>query len=140
MNSKVESPIDPIAKDDLQQLVELTHFIASARDAMSDEMVARIARAMSEGLNLLDRLTRNEGLMHLLHMINREEGQRLLIALAEVLRALSKDIAEAAPAAGGIGGVLRVVREPGTQEGLQLLSLVGKHLSHSLREQSRSNG
>ncbi|MDA8363229.1 MAG: hypothetical protein M0Z84_05265 [Gammaproteobacteria bacterium] len=139
MNSKVETPVEPIVRDDLQQLVELAHFIASARDAMSDEMVARIARATSEGLNQLDRLTRNEGLMRLLQVINREDSQRLLIALADVLHALSREVAEAPAASGGIGGILGVMREPGTQEGLRLLALVGKHLSHSLRQQHRSN-
>jgi hypothetical protein len=35
---------------------------------------------------------------------------------------------------------LRIARDPGTQEGLRLLSVIGKHLSHSLREQHRHGG
>ena len=48
---------------DLEQLSELATLVTSARDAMSDEIVSRVASALSEGITLLDRLTRNEGLM-----------------------------------------------------------------------------
>ena len=140
MNSKVETSVEPIAANDLQQLVEFAQFVGSARDAMSDEMVSRIARAMSEGLNQLDRLTRNEGLMHLLQVINREESQHLLVALSEAIYAASKDIAATAPAVGGIGCMLRVARDPGMQEGVRLLAVLGKHLSQNLREQHRRGG
>ncbi|MDA8095632.1 MAG: hypothetical protein M0T84_17330 [Betaproteobacteria bacterium] len=137
MNSNVEIPNEAIAREDLQQIVEIAHFIAAAQGAMSDEMVTRIARTMSEGINQLDRLTRNEGLMYLLQVINREESQRLLFALAELLGALCEDVAGSAPSSGGLGGILRLAREPGTQEGLRLLSLVGTHLCHNLREPRR---
>jgi len=36
--------------------------------------------------------------------------------------------------------MMRVARDPGTQEGLRLLSVFGKHLSNSMREQHRNNG
>jgi hypothetical protein len=138
MSSKLETPVEPIASEDLQQLVELSHFLASARDALSDNMVSRIARATSEGLNQLDRLTRNEGLMYLLQILNYEDSQRLLFTLADVLRALSHEISETTPASGGFAGAFGIVREPGTQEGLRLLALIGTHLSSGLREGRRS--
>jgi uncharacterized protein YjgD (DUF1641 family) len=107
---------------------------------MSDEIVTRLAGAMSEGLNLLDRLTRNEGLMHLLKVLDRQDTQYLLIALSDAIHAASQEIPAAPPATGGLGCMLRVARDPGTQEGLRLLSVFGKHLSHSMREQHRRGG
>jgi uncharacterized protein YjgD (DUF1641 family) len=126
--------------EDLQRLVEVAQLVTAARDAMSDEIVTRMAGAMSEGLTLLDRLTRNEGLMRLLKVLDRQETQYLLIALSDAIHATSQEIPAAPPATGGLACMMRVVRDPGTQEAIRLLSVVGKHLSHSLREQHRQGG
>lgn len=140
MTTQTETPFDAMAADDLQRLVEFAQLISAGRDAMSDEIVTRLAGAMSEGLTLLDRLTRNEGLMRLLQVLDRQESQYFLIAMSEAIRAAGKEIPAAAPAVGGLGCMLRVVRDPGTQEGIRLLSVFGKHLSRSLREQHRQGG
>ncbi|MDP1644459.1 MAG: hypothetical protein Q8L71_03005 [Thiobacillus sp.] len=140
MTTQTETPFDAMATEDLQRLVEFAQLVTAGRDAMSDEIVTRLAGAMSEGLNLLDRLTRNEGLMRLLQVLDRQETQYLLIALSEAIHAVSRDIPATAPATGGLGCMLRVARDPGTQEGLRLLSVIGKHLSLSLREQHRRGG
>lgn len=125
---------------DLEQLSELATLVTSARDAMSDEIVSRVASALSEGITLLDRLTRNEGLMRLLQVLDRPDCQYLLVGLADALTATSRDIATAAPARGGVGEMLRIVRQPGTQEGLRVLSMLGEHLSESMRELHRRGG
>ncbi|MDP2056416.1 MAG: hypothetical protein Q8K35_01485 [Thiobacillus sp.] len=140
MTTQTETPFDAMATEDLQRLVEVAQLVTAAQEAMSDEIVTRLAGAMSEGLNLLDRLTRNEGLMRLLQVLDRQETQYLLIALSEAIHAVSRDIPATAPATGGLGCMLRVARDPGTQEGLRLLSVIGKHLSLSLREQHRRGG
>ena len=137
MNTQTEIPAGTPADDDLQRLVEFAQLITAARDAMSDDIVTRLARVMSEGMILLDRLTRNEGLMRLLQVLDREESQHLLIAMSEAIHRAGKDIAAAAPATGGLGCMLRVARDPGTQEGVRFLAVFGQHLSHSLREQHR---
>jgi len=56
-----ETPQVPAALDDatVKSLVEMVNFLASARDAMSDEMVTRLAGTLSEGMSLLDRLNRS---------------------------------------------------------------------------------
>ena len=146
MTTQTETPLnatagarDDIARD-LEQLSELATLVTSARDAMSDEIVTRLASALSEGITLLDRLTRNEGLMRLLQVLDRPESQHLLLSLSEALGAMSRDIATAPPAKGGIAGLLRLAREPGTQEGLRSLSLLGQYWSESLRELHRRGG
>lgn len=121
-------------------LVDIINLLASARDAMSDEMVTRLARALSEGVALLDRLTRNEGFMRLLQVLDRPESQYLLMSLASALGQMSRELASAPPATGGIGGLLRLAREPGTQEGIRALSLLGQYWNDSLREMHRRGG
>jgi uncharacterized protein YjgD (DUF1641 family) len=141
MNTQTEAP-PPATMDsnDLQRLVEFAQLVTSAQDAMSDEIVTRLSRVMNEGITLLDRLTRNEGLMRLLQVLDHPESQRLLIGLAEALRATSRDLAIAPPAKGGLGELLSAVRQPGTQEGLRVLSVLGQHLNRSLREQHQRGG
>ncbi|MBU1224501.1 MAG: hypothetical protein KKA22_15130 [Gammaproteobacteria bacterium] len=129
-----------MSTEDLQRLVEVAQLITAARDAMSDEIVTRMAGALSEGLTLLDRLTRNEGLMHLLKVLDRQDTQYLLIALSDAVHAASQEIPAAPPAVGGLGCMMRVVRDPGVLEGIRLMSVIGKHMSHSLREQHRQGG
>lgn len=124
----------------VRDLVEMVNLLASARDAMTDPMVARLARVLSEGVALLDRLTRNEGLMRLLQVLDRPESQHLLIGLSNALSQLSREMATAPPAKGGIGGLLRLAREPGIQEGLRSLSLLGHYWSESVRELHRRDG
>lgn len=140
MNTQTEKPFEPMSTEDLQRLVEVAQLVTAARDAMSDEIVTRMAGVLSEGLTLLDRLTRNEGLMHLLKVLDRQDTQYLLIALSDAVHAASQEIPAAPPAVGGLGCMMRVVRDPGVQEGIRLMSVIGKHMSHSLREQHRQGG
>lgn len=140
MTTQATTAYSEMATDDLQRLVEIAQLVTAGRDAMSDEIVTRLAGVMSEGLTLLDRLTRNEGLMHLLKVLDRQDTQYLLIALSDAIHAASQEIPANPPATGGLGCMLRVARDPGTQEGLRLLSVFGKHLSHSMREQHRRGG
>ena len=140
MTTQTETPFDAMATEDLQRLVEFAQLVTAGRDAMSDEIVTRLAGAMSEGLTLLDRLTRNEGLMRLLQVLDRPESQYLLTSLADALGQMSRELATAPPAKGGIAGILQLACEPGTQEGLRALSLLGQHWNDSLRELHRRGG
>lgn len=118
----------------IEQLAELALLLASARDAMSDDIVVRLSRTFSEGITLLDRLTRNEGLMRLLQVLERPESQHLLIGLSTALSQMSREIAAAPPASGGIVSLWRLAREPGIQEGLRSLSFLGQYWGESMRE------
>lgn len=137
-----ETPQIPPALNEaaVRDLVEIINLLASARDAMSDAMVTRLVRTVSEGVALLDRLTRNEGFMRLLQVLDRQESQYLLMSLATGLGRMSRELAAAPPARGGIGGLLRLAREPGTQEGIRALSLLGQYWNDSLRELHRRGG
>lgn len=122
---------------DLQRLVEFAQLVTSAQDALTDDMVSRLASTFSEGITLLDMLTRNEGFVHLLRELDRPENQRFLICLSNAFTQASRELAAAPPATGGISGLLRLMSDPGTQEGLRLLSLIGAHMSEGLRDLHR---
>lgn len=124
----------------VRDIVELIDFMGSAKDAMNDQIVMRLARTASEGMALLDRLTRNEGLMRLLQVLDQPEMQYLMTGLAKALTETSREIASEPPAKGGLVELMRLMSTPGTQEGLRALSKIGEHLSESLRELHRQGG
>lgn len=125
--------LNGIGPHELDQLIEITALIASARNAMSDEMVARLARVVSEGAALLDRLTRNEALLQLLRSLERPEGQRMLIAMAKAIGPAAAQIAAAPASGGGIAGLWKLAREPGTQDALRCLAVFGTCWAESAR-------
>ncbi|SDX64458.1 DUF1641 domain-containing protein [Thiocapsa roseopersicina] len=140
MTNQTQSPqagADLPSAGDLHQLAELATLVNAARDAISDDIVSRAASAFSEGITLLDRLTRNEGLVHLLGELDHAENQQFLICLSNAFTQASRDLATVAPSPGGIGGLLRLMSDPGVQEGLRLVSLVAAHLSDGMREMHR---
>jgi uncharacterized protein YjgD (DUF1641 family) len=141
MNNPSDAPAATmLSEGDMQRLAEFAHLVTSAQDAMSDDIVNRLASALSEGITLLDRLTRNEGFLHLLREIDRAENQRFLICLSNAFTHASRELATAPPASGGLAGLLRLVSDPGTQEGLRLMAMVGAHMSNGLREVHRRGG
>ncbi len=119
---------------DIERLSELALLVKAAQDALSDEMITRLSSTFSEGIALLDRLTRNEGLMYLLRELDRPENQHFLISLSDTFTAMSQSIAATPVAKGGITGAYQLICEPNTQEGLRLISLIGKHLSGNMRK------
>jgi hypothetical protein len=133
-----EGQVDMAA--DLEQLYELSTLVTAARDAVSDEMVNRLSSAFSEGIILLDRLTRNEGLMRLLQVLDRPESQYLLKSLADALGEMSRELATAPPAKGGLFAMMQLASQPGTQEGLRAMSILGQHWNDSLRQMHRDGG
>lgn len=136
METSTKSSSAPAPEDisrDIEQLAELASVFAAARDALSDDIVTRVSSAMSEGIILLDRVTRNEGLMRLLQMLEKPESQHLLLSLSDALGSMSHDLARSSPAKGGVIGIAQLAFDPGTQEGLRSLSLLGKYWSENLR-------
>ena len=118
----------------LEGLAEIGTVIAAAKDALNDDMVARMASAVSEGITLLDRLTRNEALVRLLRDLDRPENQALLRSLSEALSKTSRELSGSAPAKGGLGTLVKQLSDPGTQEGLRILATLGRHLGEGIRK------
>lgn len=136
----IDTSTDAADNNNLEGLTELATLVAAAQDALTDDMVTRLSSVFSEGITLLDRLVRNEGVVHLLREIDRPENQHFLIGLSNAITATSQDLATAPPAKGGVVGLCKLGCDPGTQEGLRMVSLICAHLSESMRELHRSGG
>ena len=139
-NNTIEGPLKnghDLAGQNLDKLIELAAMISAAQDAMTDDIVTRLASTIGEGITLLDRLTRNEGLMYFLQVLGRPECEDLLIGLSNAIVATSQDISDTTPAQGGYGGLLKLARDPGAQEGIRLMALFSEHLAQNLREINR---
>ena len=133
MTSRSEDENDSSLEKSLEGLAEIGTVIAAAKDAVNDDMVTRVASAFSEGITLLDRLTRNQALVRLLQNLDKPENQALLRSLSEALSKTSLEMSVSAPARGGLGTLIKQLRDPGTQEGLRMLAMLGKHLGESIR-------
>lgn len=129
-----------ISENDLQRIAELASIIAAAQDALTDDMIVRMASALSEGIVLLDRITRNEGLMRLMQILDHPDVQCHLISLADSMHKITRDMATAPPSKGGLTGILKLATEPGAQEGLRAMAIIGKHWGDGLRELHRKGG
>ncbi len=90
-------------------------------------MVSRLARVMNEGMVLIDRLTRADGFMKLIRLLERPEIGETLATLLEALGEAHGCVQEA-PAKGGLGGAIRLMSDPGTQNALRLMAEIGKAL------------
>jgi uncharacterized protein YjgD (DUF1641 family) len=76
-------------------------------------------------------------LLHLLREMDRPENQAFLICMSNAFTEASRELATMPPTGGGIGGLIKLVSDPGTQEGLRLLSMVAARMNVGLRELHR---
>ncbi len=129
--TNADTPASSSQVPDLAKLIELAAAISSAQDAMTDDIVTRLASAMGEGMILMDRLTRNQGLMSLLQALNQPAVQDSLECLAEALRSGSvMDAVNAkTPKTGGYGGLLRMAKDPDVQDAIYTLARVVKGMN-----------
>lgn len=129
---------------DLERLVQLARVYGSAEDALTDEMVGRLAETVGEGFSLLDRLSRG-GAARFVEMMERMQASGALERMAAILPKLADrmdhvervlacletaeaETQRAAAPSGGLGGLWQLLRDPETQKTLQFLLVFGKHL------------
>lgn len=146
--SGLEKALPSIARmvrdGDLERLVQLARVYGSAEDALTDEMIGRLAETLAEGLSLMDRLSRG-GVLRLVEMMERMQAsgalERIAVTLPKIMERLEHiehvlgsleaavSEAERMPAPqGGIGGLWQIARDAETQRGMQLLQSFNKHL------------
>jgi uncharacterized protein YjgD (DUF1641 family) len=136
-----------INNGDLDRLAKLARVYGSAEDALTDEMVGRVAETVAEGMSLLDRASRG-GAGRLVEMLAHMEATGSLERIADVLPRLSQrldmfenllaafdtaaaDTARAPRAAGGFGGIWGMMRDPDNQDALRYLINLGKAMRAS---------
>ncbi|HTQ77270.1 MAG TPA: hypothetical protein VMI15_04535 [Burkholderiales bacterium] len=112
-----------VANGDLERLVALARTYGAAQDAVTDEMVGRLAETVAESLSLMDRMHR-AGLDRLVGSI-----ERLAVVLERTMGALDaagRETAGAPAGGGGLGGLWQLLRDPGNQEALRFLLAFGR--------------
>jgi len=127
-----------VESGDLERVAQLARVLGAVQDAMTDEMVVRLADVMSQAMSLFERLNR-AGLDNLVTMLPRIvamfeqlEQSQVVDDLVDCLNSASQQAVTLPPARGGLTGLWAMVREPETQEAMRFLLLVSKQF-HALR-------
>ena len=135
---------DLVNNGDLDRLAKLARVYGSAEDALSDEMIGRIAETAVEGMSLLDRLNRG-GAGRLVEMLAKLEASGDLHRIAEAIprlvdrldtlegllrgfEAAGEATEKGARSAGGFGGLWSMMRDPDNQDALRFLINLGKEM------------
>ncbi|CDQ10992.1 conserved protein of unknown function [Acidithiobacillus ferrivorans] len=122
-----EALAELVNNGDLDRLVQLARLIGSAQDAMSDEMISRMAGMAGDALCLVDRITRAGTAERLLEVAEQIEKTHVMTDLLQSLAGAAEESAHAPTPKGGVGGLWEIIRQPETQQTIQFLILVGKH-------------
>lgn len=136
--------VELVDSGDLQRLVKLARVYSSAEDALTEEMVGRLAETIGGGMSLLDRLNRGGG-ERVVAMLERLENTGALERMAntvprllerldqvhtmlECIEHAATESARTPHSTGGVGPLWRTMRDPETQDTLNFLMLLGKQL------------
>jgi len=140
---------DLVNNGDLDRLAKLARVYGSAEDALSDEMIGRIAETAAEGMSLLDRLNRG-GAGRLVELLARLEASGDLHRIAQAIprlvdrldtlesmlhgfEAAGEKTAKGPRAGGGFGGLWSLMREAENQDALRFLINLGKEMQARAR-------
>lgn len=140
-----------VADGDMERLAQLARVYGAAQDAMSEEIIGRLAEAMSEGLSLLDRLNRG-GAGRLVEMLAKLEASGSLQRVANLLPMFVDRLdmvggllesmetaakqAEAERGEGGIVAMYKMLTDSRTQETLRFMLALGQHMHESYARRS----
>lgn len=129
-NSNLDKALPAISRmvenGDLDRVVNLARVLGSAGDAVTDDIVARLAETAGELMCIADRLARSEGLMRLLDLLEREHIINLLVEFAEA--AASAKASHEPASKGGIMGIMGTMQDPDVQDALKFFGAMFKEL------------
>jgi uncharacterized protein YjgD (DUF1641 family) len=113
---------------DIERLANIARVVAAMEDSLNEDIVVRLATTLTGLATLADKLARNDGLLKLVDLLGRDDVQATLGKLADAVSKATTESAAQPPASGGIGALWQLATDPGTQEALRVMALVGKHL------------
>ena len=102
--------------------MNLTRVLGSAADALSDDIVARLAETLSELMCIADRLARNEGLQQTLRLLENQALMDTVIKLAKAAAEVSNETAE--ESAGGMLGIYKTMTNAEVQTALAVVGRI----------------
>jgi len=109
-----------VENGDLDRVVNFARVLGAAEDALSDDIVGRLAETMTELLSIADRLARSDGLLRMLDLLEREHIINSVVDLGEA--AATAKASHAPSAGGGIVGMLKTMRDPDVQDALKFFA------------------
>jgi len=142
--SKAIPPLaEMVNNGDLERLAQLARVFHAAQDALTDEMVGRLAETVGEGMSLLDRLNRS-GVWRLVEVLEQLESSGALERVANSLPQLLERLdmvagllnclesaaknSQAKPATGGFGSLWRIMTDEKTVRSLQFMQSISEQM------------
>jgi hypothetical protein len=136
-----------VAAGDLERVADMARLVASAQDAMTDDMVNRLAGTFGDALTMMDRLTRC-GLDRFIGVIEQLEANGALAKLADALPRLvahAENVErilgcldatvqaekDAPRPVGGIGALWGIMRDPESVATLRFFMALGGRLRNA---------
>jgi uncharacterized protein YjgD (DUF1641 family) len=113
---------------DIDRLANVARLVAAMEDSLNEDIIVRLGTTLTGLAMLADKLARNDGLLKLIDVLGRDDVQTALSKLVDAAGKASTESAAQPPAAGGLGALWQLATDPGTQEALRVVALVGKHL------------
>ncbi len=133
-----------VQNGDLDRIIQLARLVHSAQDALTDDMIGRLAETVGEGLSLLDRMNR-AGVGRLIGVLEEMQASGVLERVANMLPGLmgrlervnamfesmeraADSLTKEAPTNGGIMGVWHLLADRNNQEVLRFMFGAGREL------------
>jgi hypothetical protein len=136
LSKAIPALAEMVNNGDLERLVQLARVYHAAQDALTDEMIGRIAETLGEGMSLLDRVNRS-GFWRLVEVMERLEStgalERIASSLPQLLERLdmvsgllncmgdAASKSKAQPVSGGFGSLWRIMTDEKSVRSLQFL-------------------
>jgi uncharacterized protein YjgD (DUF1641 family) len=136
LSKAIPALAEMVNNGDLERLSQLARVYHAAQDALTDEMIGRLAETMGEGMSLLDRVNRS-GFWRLVEVMERLEStgalERIATSLPQLLERLdmvsgllscveeASSKSKAQPAKGGLGSLWHIMTDEKTVNSLQFL-------------------
>lgn len=143
LSKAIPALAEMVNNGDLERLAQLARVYHAAQDALTDEMVGRLAETFGESLSLLDRVNRS-GFWRLVEVMEHLEStgalERIANSLPQLLERLdmvaglltcienAAQKTQTQPAAGGIGGLWHIMTDEKTVRSLQFLQVISEQL------------
>jgi len=112
-----------VENGDLDRLVNLTRVLGSAADALSDDIVARLAETVGELMSIADRLARNDSLQQIIRLL---ENQQLMESVIKLAEAAGEVAAEPVVIAGGIRSLYKTMTNAEVQTALVVVGKIAE--------------
>ncbi len=148
-----------VESGDLERLASMARVIGAAQEALTDEMIHRLAGNISDAMTLLDRLITSglldrmveaapainrlmtrlspevidrfvEEMPRAASLLDQMQSMNLVEDFLKCLEGATAEIPSLPEAKGGFRGLISIMKQKETQEMLQFVVLLGKHFRH----------